>query len=162
MCRRLISVRWKVGLDLRQAQQFAKGPDGDYATDDWIPILAEDGCVPHIRRKPDKPVEQIVVELLHRLPLRTHCIKRLQQQVAASIAPAERMAIYRPRTVATRFGQEELDCGVKHATGGHNHPLYCGNLQLAGPLHKTFAKLSDRAQLSGQLWPGAILRIPNP
>src|SRR5882672_10873057 len=45
----------------------------DIAVEQPIPVLAEDRRIPHliIRREPDEPPEQqIVVELLHQLPLR--------------------------------------------------------------------------------------------
>src|SRR5712671_3202276 len=58
---------------------------GDVAGDQPLTVLSEHRDVPHcgVLRQPDKPAEQqIIVELLHQLPLRTHRIERLQQQRA--------------------------------------------------------------------------------
>ena len=55
----------------------------DIAVEQPIPVLAEHGCIPYriVDRQSDEPAEQqIVVELLHQLPLRAHRVEGLQQQ----------------------------------------------------------------------------------
>src|SRR5260370_20005077 len=61
--------------DLRKVQQARKELGRDIAVEQPIPVLAEYRRIPHriIRCEPDEPAEQqIVVELLHQLPLRAH------------------------------------------------------------------------------------------
>jgi hypothetical protein len=56
---------------------------GDVTLDQALAVLGEHRFVPNlvIQRQPDKPAEQqIVVELLHHLLLRTHRVEGLQQQ----------------------------------------------------------------------------------
>jgi hypothetical protein len=65
---------------LPQIQHADEELGGDVAVKQPIPVLAENGIIPYwiVDRKSDKPAEQqIVVELLHQLPLGSHRVQRL-------------------------------------------------------------------------------------
>jgi hypothetical protein len=71
--------------DLWQAQHADHEFAGNIAIEQSIPVLAEHRRIPHwiVHREADEPPEQqIVVELLHQLPFRSHRIEGLQQQRA--------------------------------------------------------------------------------
>src|SRR5437870_10247297 len=66
---------------------------GDVTGDQALTVLGEHRDVPHhrIQRQPDKPAEQqIVVELLHQLPLRAYRVEGLQQQRAKQFLRSNR------------------------------------------------------------------------
>jgi hypothetical protein len=68
---------------LRQVENAGEELRGDVAVEQPVAVLAEHRRIPHriVRRQADEPAEQqIVVELLHQLPFRTHGVERLQQQ----------------------------------------------------------------------------------
>jgi hypothetical protein len=110
---------------------LAKELGRDIAVEQPIPVFAEYGRIPHrvVHRQPDKPAEQqIVVELLHQLPLRAHCIKRLQQQRSQqSLRRDRRSAIPRvklveiPRQSRQRFIGQRADRAQRMIRG--NAPL---------------------------------------
>jgi hypothetical protein len=79
--REVLVGQQRLDLGLRQDRPQELG--GDLALEQPVAVLGENGYVPDrvVDAKPDKPAEQeVVVQLLHELALRTHRVERLQQQ----------------------------------------------------------------------------------
>ena len=71
--------RLDLGLGQHRAQELGR----DLALEQPVAVLGEHRHVPDriVDAEPDEPAEQqVVVELLHQLPLRAHRVERLQQQ----------------------------------------------------------------------------------
>jgi hypothetical protein len=90
--------------DLRQVQNARKELGRDITVEQSISVLAEHRGIPHrfVRREPNEPAkQQIVVELFHQLPFRSHRVERLRQQRSqqsrrpplARIEPVERRRV---------------------------------------------------------------------
>ena len=70
-------------LDLGLRQHRAQKLGRDLALEQPVAVLGEHGHVPHrvVDAQPDEPAEQeVVVQLLHELPLGADRVERLQQQ----------------------------------------------------------------------------------
>jgi hypothetical protein len=88
----------------------------DLAAEPPVAVLGEHGDVPHriVDAEADEPAEQqIVVELLHQLPLGPHRIERLQQQRPQQLLRRDGAALsVKPDTVRQwrwLFGRDGLD-----------------------------------------------------
>ena len=90
----LVRQQW---LDLRMVQKRAHELRKHLAALQPVAVLREHGRVPNrvVGRKPHEPaVQEIVIQLLHQLPLRTDAVEHLQQQCTQQLLRRDRGAAF--------------------------------------------------------------------
>src|SRR3984893_18400218 len=112
--------------DLRQVEDSGHELARNIAVEQPIPVLAEHGGVPYrvIGGEANKPAEQqVIVKLLHQLPLRPNRVERLQQQRSQQALRRDRRASF-PRIKSAK-GRRQLPQGLVNNLADRSQRMVC-------------------------------------